>query len=94
MSNPVFDDLFLEPPLRLTVVTAVISRVQLAAAHEGVAEMVVADVQQWRSVRRCPRSVAGARLMQNCGATQVDELIGQGWEHVRDALAGAYNGLD
>lgn len=38
--------------------------------------------------------VAGARLMQNCGATQVDELIGQGWEHVRDALAGAYNGLD
>jgi len=59
-------------------VTAVISGVRLAAAHEGVAL----------------DHVAGARLMQNCGATQIDELIGQGWEHVRDALAGAYNGLD
>ena len=75
--------------------TAVISRVRLAAAHEGVAEMVVSlTFNNGGQSDVALDHEAGARLMQNCGATQVDELIGQGWEHVRDALAGAYNGLD
>jgi hypothetical protein len=76
-------------------VTAVISGVRLAAGHEGVAEIVVSlTFTNGGQSQVALDHVAGARLMQNCGATQIDELIGQGWEHVRDALAGAYNGLD
>ena len=45
--------------------------------------------------RRCLLDhVAGARLMESCGANEVEELIGRGWEHVRDALTGAYNNMD
>ena len=75
--------------------TAVISNVRLAAAHEGVAELIVSLTFTNGGLSQVALDpVAGARLMQSCGATHVDELIGQGWELVRDALAGAYNGLD
>ena len=34
---------------------------------------------------------AGARLLRSCGVDEIDELIGQSWVHVRDAISGAYN---
>ena len=75
--------------------TAVISDVRLAAAHEGVAEIVVSlTFNNGGQSQVALEHIAGARLMQNCGAARVDELIGQGWEHVRAAPAGAHNGLD
>lgn len=71
---------------------AVISRVQLGAAHDGVAEMVVTLRYDngGESLVALDQHAAG-HLMADCGATQADELIGQGWERVRDALATSSN---
>ena len=69
-----------------------IHAVRIAAAHDGVAELVVtlrygngatADVTL--------DSVASAALMQSCRADKVEELTGQPWREVRDALAVSYN---
>jgi hypothetical protein len=76
-------------------VAAKITDVRLAATHEGVAEIVVSLTFDNGGRSHVPLDHdAGARLMASCGANSVEELIGQGWEHVRDALTGAYNGLD
>ena len=37
---------------------------------------------------------AGERLLRSCGVDQIDGLVGQSWEHVRDAIYGAYNNLN
>ena len=75
--------------------TATITDVRLAATHEGVAEIVVSLTFENGGRSEVPLDhVAGARLMESCGASQVDDLIGRGWEHVRDALTGAYNNMD
>jgi len=71
---------------------AVISRVQVAAAHDGEAELVVAlcfengaesvvALDEW----------AVRHLMTACGADSADGLVGHGWERVRDALEYASN---
>ena len=57
--------------------TAVISGVRLAAAHEGVAEIVVSlTFTNGGQSQVALDHVAGARLMQNCGATQIDDFFG------------------
>lgn len=72
--------------------SAIITNVRLAAAHEGVAEIVVSlTYDNGGRSEVALDHVAGARLMESCGASQVEDLIGRGWEHVRDALTGAYN---
>lgn len=72
--------------------SAIISNVRLAAAHEGVAEIVVSlTYDNGGRSEVALGHVAGARLMESCGASQVEDLIGRGWEHVRDALTCAYN---
>ena len=71
---------------------AVISRVRIAAAHEGVAELVRFSNGGQSEV---PLDYnAGERLLRSCGVDQIDGLVGQSWEHVRDALYGAYNNLN
>ena len=71
---------------------AVIDSVRIAAAHEGVAELVV--------ILRHPNgglsevaldNMATNALMENSGATRPEELIGTGWDQVRDALAVSWN---
>ncbi len=74
---------------------ATITDVRLAAAHEGVAEIIVSlTFENGGRSEVALDQAAGARLMENCGASQVEDLIGRGWEHVRDALTGAYNRMD
>ena len=75
--------------------TAVITKVRLAAAHEGVAELIVSLTYDNGGESEIALDQAtGAHLMQGCGATHMDELVGQGWERVRDALTTSYNGMD
>lgn len=71
---------------------ATIAQVRVAAAHEGVAELIVtlrhhngglSDVAMDR--------IAVDALMHRCDARVSDDLIGVGWSHVRDALAVSWN---
>ncbi len=72
--------------------TAIISKVRVAAAHEGIAELIVSLEFSNGGHSDVPLDLeAGARLMRSCGVDEVDELIGQSWVHVRDAISGAYN---
>ena len=74
---------------------AVISRVRIAAAHEGVAELVISLEFSNGGQSEVPLDYnAGERLLRSCGVDQIDGLVGQSWEHVRDALYGAYNNLN
>ena len=74
---------------------AVISRVRIAAAHEGVAELVISLEFSNGGQSEVPLDRnAGERLLRSCGVDQIDGLVGQSWEHLRDALYGAYNNLN
>lgn len=71
---------------------ASIAAVRVAAAHEGVAELVVtlAHANGGHSeVALDP--LAASALMDACKATTHEELIGHGWQKVRDALSVSWN---
>ena len=71
---------------------AVISKVRIAAAHEGIAELIVSLEFSNGGHSDGPLDQgAGARRLRPCGVDEIDELIGQSWVHVRDAISGAYN---
>jgi hypothetical protein len=67
---------------------AVIQHVRVAAAHDGVAELIVTlgFENGGRSLVTLDE-FATRKLMELTGADQPDDLAGAGWEHVRDALA-------
>lgn len=71
---------------------AVISRVQLAAAHDGEAELMV--TLRFENGGESPVSLdehAVRVLMESCGVEHPDQLVGKGWGHVRDALEASSN---
>lgn len=71
---------------------AVIKRVRLGAAHEGVAELVLDIEHASGGITEVPMDTrASHALMMSCRARTVDDLIGQSWEKVRDAIAESYN---
>jgi hypothetical protein len=71
---------------------AVITRVQLGAAHDGAAELVLTLRFDGGGETLVPLDhVAAGNLMTACGATQADALVGQSWERVRDALTTSSN---
>lgn len=75
---------------------ATISHVQIAAAHDGEAELVVTlsfgnGGQSLVSLDE----FAASTLLASCAAESADGLIGASWEKVRDALvasSGRYAG--
>ena len=69
-----------------------IKAVRLAAAHEGIAELIV-DIQfdNGGVTEVALDRFASQALMDACRAVRADDLIGQSWEHVRDALNISYN---
>lgn len=71
---------------------AVIDQARIAAAHEGVAELVVVLVHAngGRSEVSLDQ-LATAALMDACNASHPDQLAGHGWEKVRDALGVSWN---
>ena len=67
---------------------AVIQHIQVAAAHDGVAELIV--TLQFENGGRSLVTLddyATHRLMELSGVEKAEALEGTGWEHVRDALA-------
>jgi len=72
--------------------TATIIAANLAAAHEGDAELIVNLRYSNGGVTQVPLDrYASEALMTACAAQTPDDLIGQGWEKVRDALKISYS---
>lgn len=71
---------------------AVISDVRVAAAHDGVAEMVVVLRHGNGGISEVTLDeMAAAALLDACQVHTTQELVGQGWEKVREALAVSWN---
>jgi hypothetical protein len=71
---------------------AVISRLQLAAAHDGDAELVVVlRYENGGETLVALDEFAARHLLDACGTESPDALVGQGWERVRDALDASSN---
>ncbi len=72
--------------------SATISRVRLAAAHEGTAELIVTVTYEGGGVTQVPLDRhASDALLQACDASDPDQLVGSSWTAVRDALSRSYN---
>ena len=75
----------------MTYQEAVISRVQLGAAHEGHAELLITLTYPTGGQTVVPLDPTScAQLMDLAGASQVEELIGTTWQLVRDAIRAAH----
>ena len=71
---------------------AIITHVQLAAAHDGVAELIVTLRFDNGGQSLITLDEYAARiLLENSGVEAPEALVGTSWEHVRDALATASN---
>jgi|TARA_B110000285_G_C15133925_1_gene625535 hypothetical protein len=73
--------------------TATISRVSLGAAHEGHAELLVTLSYDDGGQSQIPLDPKTCDLlMTRCAAASIDDLVGQDWTHIRDALTESFNG--
>jgi hypothetical protein len=71
---------------------ATIKRVDLGAAHDGEAELIVVlSFENGGETAVALDEYAARALLASCGARTPDGLIGAGWEHVRDALVASSN---
>jgi hypothetical protein len=71
---------------------AVICRVRVTAAHDGVAELVVTLRHGNGALSEIPLDdIGAAALFDRCNATSPEQLEGHGWERVREALAVSWN---
>lgn len=69
-----------------------ISKVDLAAAHDGAAELVVTlRFDNGGEQRVALDTHAADYLMRSCGVENAADLVGRGWRPVRDALAASSN---
>jgi hypothetical protein len=71
---------------------AKIAKVRIAAAHEGDAELIVTVAYDGGGNSEVPLDRhASDALLRSCEASALEELIGQSWQQVRDALSVSYN---
>jgi len=71
---------------------AKIANVRVAAAHEGDAQLIVTVAFEGGGNSEVPLDRhASEALLASCEANALDELIGQSWQQVRDALSVSYN---
>jgi hypothetical protein len=71
---------------------AVVCDARVAAAHDGVAELVVVLRHGNGGTSEVTLDeIAAAALLNACRAGSVDELRGASWAQVRDALAVSWN---
>jgi len=71
---------------------AVIDSVRIAAAHEGVAELVVTLRHDNGGVSEIALDqLASSALLEACDASLPEQLAGHSWEKVRDALSVSWN---
>ena len=72
--------------------SAVIKQVRVAAAHEGIAELVVQiEYANGGTTDVALDQMATSALMKSCDANTIDDIKGAPWEKVRDALQVSYN---
>ncbi|MCW1383599.1 hypothetical protein OLX02_12290 [Novosphingobium sp. KCTC 2891] len=66
---------------------ATVSQVRIAAAHDGEAELLVTLMFANGGQSLVTLDEFAARtLLSSCGVSAAEQLIGVGWEKVRDAL--------
>ena len=71
---------------------AIIRDVRVAAAHEGIAELVVSiEYENGGITEVALDQMATSALMDSCNASSIDDIKGQSWDKVRDALQVSYN---
>ncbi|MDC0067493.1 hypothetical protein OAL10_01665 [Gammaproteobacteria bacterium] len=69
-----------------------ISNVRVAAAHEGIAELVVSiQYDNGGTTEVALDQMATSALMDSCNASSIEDVKGQSWNKVRDALQVSYN---
>lgn len=69
-----------------------IRSVRVAAAHEGIAELIVDIEYETGGITEVALDdVASRALMDSAGAATADDLVGESWEKVRDALTVSWN---
>ena len=65
---------------------------RVAAAHEGVAELIVCiEYDNGGTSEVALDQMASHALLQSCDATTLEDIKGQPWDKVRDALQVSYN---
>jgi hypothetical protein len=71
---------------------AIIRDVRVAAAHEGIAELVVSiEYKNGGTAEVALDQMATSALMDSCNASSIEDVKGQSWDKVRDALQVSYN---
>ena len=71
---------------------AVITATRVAAAHDGIAELVVTLLHAGGGCSEVMLDeMAASALLRSWAANHPDELLGVGWEKVRDALGVSWN---
>ena len=71
---------------------ATIKDARVAAAHEGVAELVVSiEYDNGGTTEVALDQMATSALMKSCSAETIEDIKGHPWEKVRDALQISYN---
>jgi hypothetical protein len=71
---------------------AVIAGARVAAAHEGLAELIVIIRYSNGGKSEIPLDgIAAGLLMQSCSATTLEQLNGQSWQKVQAALVESHN---
>jgi len=76
----------------MTTASARIKEVRVAAAHEGIAELVVLiEYANGGTTEVALDQMATSELMKSCNAASIDEVKGAPWQKVRDALQASYN---
>lgn len=72
--------------------TTVIASARVAAAHDGVAELVLTLRHGNGGLSQVTLDeIASAALLEACNTNRPEGLQGHGWEKVRDALAVSWN---
>lgn len=71
---------------------AKIQGVRVAAAHDGAAELIVCiEYENGATSEVALDELASAHLMQSCNALAPEDLKGESWNLVKQALSVSYN---
>ncbi len=72
--------------------TAKIKNARVAAAHEGIAELIVQIEYDNGGISEVALDqMATSALMRSCDAEDIEDIKGHSWDKVRDALQVSYN---
>lgn len=71
---------------------AKIKEARVAAAHEGIAELIVKIEYDNGGISEVALDqMATSALMRSCDAENIEDIKGHSWDKVRDALQVSYN---